>query len=225
MFAAWQAGALYESPTIEAQGADGRWQAILTQFGYPGGMRRQMSVPLGRLPKGCTALRIRTNLEVYWDRLMVAWAEQCPQAQRQVLPMQSAHLGHAGFPKRTDGLMKQVNFDYARRSPAANMRFQRGFYTEYGEVEPLVTDADDAVAIFGPGEEISLEFGSAVMPARDDWTRQFVLETTGWCKDMDLYTQHGETVEPLPRRSSSGETNTNRNELHKQFNTRYMSGE
>jgi hypothetical protein len=25
-----------------------------------------------------------------------------------------------------------------------------------------------------------------------------VLETRGWCKDMDLFTRDGETVDPLP---------------------------
>ncbi len=38
-FAAWQAGADYRAPTLEARGADGRWIVVLEQFGYPPGCR------------------------------------------------------------------------------------------------------------------------------------------------------------------------------------------
>jgi hypothetical protein len=229
MFAAWQAGARYAAPTIEAQDPAGDWHTLLSEFGYPGGMRRQMSVPLPELPRDCKALRIRTNLEVYWDRLMIAWAEPCPDAARRELPLRSAILSHAGFPQRTDGPLRQVDFDYSRRAPAADMRFQRGFYTQYGPILPLISQTDDAVAIFGPGEEISLEFSASAQPLAQGWTRQFVLESSGWCKDMDLYTQHGEMVDPLPVRESSSESNSQararREDLHREFNTRFMAGD
>jgi hypothetical protein len=52
-----------------------------------------------------------------------------------------------------------------------------------------------------------------------------VLETNGWCKDMDLYTEHGETVDPLPVRNTSRHPNPQRDELHRQFNTRFMTGD
>jgi hypothetical protein len=45
-FAAWQAGADYRAPTLEARGADGRWSLVSEQFGYPAGMPRQMALPL-----------------------------------------------------------------------------------------------------------------------------------------------------------------------------------
>ena len=40
LFAAWQALANYHAPTIEARGADGHWQVIRREFGYPAGMPR-----------------------------------------------------------------------------------------------------------------------------------------------------------------------------------------
>jgi hypothetical protein len=46
-----------------------------------------------------------------------------------------------------------------------------------------------------------------------------VLELRGWCKDMDLYTLDGETIEPLP-----GKMTAARARLHPRFNTRYASG-
>src|SRR6185295_4044977 len=79
LFAAWQARAEYRAPTIEARGADG-WRVIRREFGYPAGMPRRMSVPLGRLPRGTTALRLSTTQEIYWDRLAVGYAAAVPEA-------------------------------------------------------------------------------------------------------------------------------------------------
>ena len=47
----------------------------------------------------------------------------------------------------------------------------------------------------------------------------FVLELKGWCKDKDLLTKDGETVEPVP-----GKANEKRQALHRKYNTRYQSG-
>ena len=47
-FAAWQAGAAYEAPTLEAY-AGGAWHTVAAQFGYPAGMPRRMSMPLAEL--------------------------------------------------------------------------------------------------------------------------------------------------------------------------------
>ena len=88
-----------------------------------------------------------------------------------------------------------------------------------GPVEPLVERDDDAVAIFGPGEDILLEFAAPEAPLPAGWTRRVVLDAKGWCKDMDLYTQDGETVAPLP-----GVDSAERRALHGAFNTRYEGG-
>jgi len=53
------------------------------------------------------------------------------------------------------------------------------------------------------------------------WTRRLVLETVGWCKDMDLYTGEGSTVVPLPR---TGRPVGVRDALHRKYNTRYQRG-
>jgi hypothetical protein len=83
----------------------------------------------------------------------------------------------------------------------------------------LVQTHDDAVAVFGPGEEVHMEFAANLPPVKEGWTRRFVLECRGWCKDMDLFTKEGETVGPMP-----GESSPVREALHRQFNTRFESG-
>ena len=220
VFAAWQAGAAYEAPTLEARDASGRWQVVAARFGYPAGMPRRMTFPLPALPQGTTALRLRTSQEVYWDRVAIVYAEPAPATlHRLVLPLRSAALGSEGFARRTLGPQRRPHFDDEARAPMADTRHPRGWYSGFGPVTPLVTDADEAVAIFGPGEAITLSFDAPERAMPQGWTRRLVLDLRGWCKDMDLYTQDGETVEPLP----GGDT-PERRRLHPQFNTRYAGG-
>ena len=219
VFAAWQAGAVYEAPTLEARDRHGRWHVVAPQFGYPAGMPRQMALPLPPLPPGTTALRLRTSQEIYWDRIAVVYAEPLPEARRQVLPMRAARLVSDGFAKRTTGPQRVPHYDDDARLPLDDTRHQRGWYTEFGDVDPLVADEDHAVAIFGPGEAVVLDFEAPPASAPQGWTRRLVLELRGWCKDMDLYTRDGETIEPLP-----GTMTAARARLHPRFNTRYASG-
>jgi hypothetical protein len=219
-FAAWQAGEGFRAPTLEARDAAGRWHVVLAEFGYPGGMPRDMSVPLDGLPRDTTSLRLRTNQEIYWDRLAVAYAEPCPEAQRHVLPLLTAEVRECGFMPRIVLDQQRPTFEYAQRVPLAETRDPAGYYTRFGPVEELVNEADDALAIFGPGEELHAAF-EAPAACRAGGSRRLVLESVGWCKDMDLYTGDGRTVEPLPRR---GPDNVRRERLHAKYNTRYQHG-
>ncbi len=219
MFAAWQAGADYRPPTFEARSADGTWQVVLAQFGYPAGMPRQMSVPLDGLPAGTTALRITTNQEIYWDRITVAFSEPCPDARRIDLPLVAARLARSGFAQRTTGPQRRPHYDYAKRSTFWDTRHQDGLYTREGPVDELVAVTDGALAIFGPGEEVHTEFAAPLQSPPEGWTRRLVLETRGWCKDMDLFTAEGETLEPLP-----GPDTPARKTLHDRYNTRHQAG-
>jgi Flp pilus assembly protein TadD len=198
LFAAWQAGAAYSAPTIDARGRDGQWHVLRREFGYPAGMPRRMSVPLGRFPAGTSELRIRTSQEIYWDRLAVAYAEPLAAATSRVLPLVSAGLAAEGFPRREMHESRRPSYDYDRRVPLWDTRYLKGRYTATGQVTELLAAEDGALAIFGPGEELHLEFDASQPPLTPGWTRRYVLQTRGWCKDMDLYTRDGDTVEPLP---------------------------
>ena len=221
MFAAWQAAAEYRAPTLQARGADGKWHTLLDQFGYPAGMPRRMSVPLTGLPEGADALRMITNQEIYWDRIAVVYSEPVPAAVRRELPLSDAEVQVSGFARRTTGPQRQPHYDYDRRSPLWDTRHMRGFYTDFGPAVELLGVTDDAVAIIGPGEEVHLEFEDTLPPLQPGWQRRFVLESRGWAKDMDLYTEHGDTLEPLP---ASGRPAARREALHERYNRRYRSG-
>ncbi len=221
MFAAWQAGAGYQAPSLEARGADGRWHRLLEQFGYPAGMPRRMSVPLDGLPAGTREIRLRTNQEIYWDRLAVAYAEPAPRIRREVLSLASARLAKTGFPLRLTRDQHRPDYDYGQRRPFWDTRYMAGLYTRLGDVKELVARHDDGVAVFGAGEEVHMAFAAPSAPAPQGWRRYFVLEANGWTKDMDLFTQHGETVGPLP---NTGKPPGPRDALHARYNTRWLAG-
>ena len=220
MFAAWQAGAGLRAPTLSARRTDGSWTDVMVEFGYPAGMPRQMSVPLPELPPGTRELRLATNQEIYWDRLLVAVAEDAPEVEVRRLPLVAARVESPGFARRSTGPQRLPHYDWAHRTPLWDTRFQIGFYTAFGDALELVAAADDAVAIFGPGEAVHLEFEAAADEPPPGWTRVYVLETEGWCKDMDFFTRDGRTIEPLPARGAEPAT---RDRLHARYNTRWVT--
>lgn len=219
VFAAWQANAPFAAPTLEARDRAGRWRVVAPEFGYPAGMPRRMTLPLPSLPAATTALRISTTQEIYWDRVAVAYAAPAANAVAHALPMAAATLRPSGFARRTTGPQRTPFYDYDHRAPLWDTRHPRGWYTRFGDVAPLLAAGDDATVVLGPGEEVLVEFAAPAAPPPAGWTRRYVLKARGWCKDMDLYTQDGETVAPLP-----GQASPARDALHARFNTRYEGG-
>ena len=107
---------------------------------------------------------MRTTQEIYWDRLAVAYAEPNAAAAARVLPLTSARLASGGFPLREMHTSRRPSYDYDRRAPLWDTRYPRGFYTALGPITDLVSSEDEAVAIFGPGEELDLEFDASLAP-------------------------------------------------------------
>lgn len=221
VFAAWQAGLSYRSVTLAARDSQGQWQTIASEFGYPAGMPRKMALPLPSLPEGTTALRLSSNMEIYWDRLQVVFESEPDHFRHKVIKPAIARVSRPGFPKRTNAAQKVPVYDYEDRTPFWDTKFQRGFYTALGDATPLVADTDGAVAIIGGGEEIHLEF-AALPPPVAAVKRYFVLDFRGWAKDMDLYTEHGETVGPLP--TPDFVDKSKRDLLHALYNVRFQDG-
>jgi tetratricopeptide (TPR) repeat protein len=199
MFAASQAGATYAAPSLEARGADGSWHELVATWGFPAGMPRRMALPIPKdeLPKGATALRMRTNMEIYFDSIRLVAREPLP-AQPVELELVRATLASVGFAYRTTGPQKQPFYDRGRLLPLWDCRFQRGLYTEFGDVRELLAREDGALVVFGPGEEVAFDFASPAAAPAPGSRRRYLLDSRGWCKDMDVFTRDGETIEPLP---------------------------
>jgi len=72
LYAAWQAGVKPVSPYVEAQLADGTWEKIAEDAGFPAGLERTIVADLtGKLPAGARKIRLMTNLQIYWDQVLV----------------------------------------------------------------------------------------------------------------------------------------------------------
>lgn len=227
-FAAWQAGLTYTEPTVEAQGSDGQWKIVLDRFGYMAGTSRRSSVkiPRDKLPPGTTRLRISSNMQIYWDQISIVDAHEVETVAQQQLPLLAAEVAEVGFSTRVIHDQRRTIYDYQNRPPFGGARHPSGFYTALGDAKELVDQTDDAVAIIGPGEELHMEFAEPQSPPRDGWSRYYVLQADGWCKDSDSFTKDSRQVEPLPTRGSavSSQEARHRENLHSKYNTRFRSG-
>lgn len=222
VFAAWQAGEQYRAPTLEARTAKG-WQTVHENFGYPAGMPREMALPLDALPPGTTALRLRSRLEIYWDRIGLVYAEEPGPALKAVhrLMPEGARLAKTGFARRDTLAQRRPWYDYDDRAAFWDTEYPVGYYTRLGPVGPLVDTLDDALALIGPGEELDLSF--AAPPVHEGARRVVVLDIRGFAKDMDLYTDTGGQVGPLPSTPGVGDP-ARRERLHQEYMTRFKAG-
>jgi Flp pilus assembly protein TadD len=225
VFAAWQANETYQPASLEARTTNGEWHMVYPGFGYPAGMPRIMTLPLEKLPSGTNALRLSTNLEVYWDRVRIVFEETPPDVRTDVSAPVLARLAKTGFPVRTTGSQRLPGYDYQIREAFWDARYLDGEYTRLGPVEELLAATDDAVVVMGSGEEVHVEFPTPAAALSPGWSRQLILETRGWAKDMDMYTRDGGQVGPLPRRQSGSRSDeARRSALHDRYNTRFQGG-
>jgi len=198
-FAASQAGLRLKAPSISAW-RDGRWVELFHEVGYPAGLQHMMTLDVtGKVLPSDRRLRVSSNLELYWDRIFLAAPGEDVLAVKEAAAA-SADLHFLGYPREYSPDGRQPNLlDYANVDRAVPWKSMAGNYTRFGEVKPLLDDADDRFVIMGHGEEMTLRFkADAFGPIKPGYRRSFLLKTDSYCKDMDLYTAHGDTVEPLP---------------------------
>ncbi|MGA9671818.1 MAG: FG-GAP-like repeat-containing protein [Terracidiphilus sp.] len=200
LYAAWQAGVKPVSPYVEAQLADGTWKKIAEDAGFPAGLERTIVVDLtGKVPTGVRKIRLMTNLEIYWDQVLVDSSADA-EAHETEVPLATATLHFRGYPKQIEGASSgDLDYDYDRVSLTGPFQHQRGNYTRMGDVTTLVKGVDDRSAIFGSGEEIAAEFDTAKLPLLPaHWKRDYFFYANGYVKDMDWWDASPFTVAQLP---------------------------
>jgi hypothetical protein len=221
IWAATQAGVPLLSPTLERQdelGDQGHWQTVIPDIGFPAGLPRMMTVDVtGKLTGPRCKIRLRSNMEVYWDQIFAAPVIQMiKRRQGQSGPKLSPHVtsgsvrmstievGKATLAARgcmlefsPDGKQPTI-YDYDRIQSIPVSRLA-GMMTRFGDVTELLQDQDDRFVIFGPGDDLTVDFDTKNLPELPSgWKRSFVLKTWGYCKDCSLFTATGDTIEPLP---------------------------
>jgi hypothetical protein len=203
-FAAYQAHVEPIVPFLEVQTADGKWKRVSDDIGFPAGLARTIVADLtGKVPSGTSWIRIGTNLNIYWDQILVDQTPDVAGIEMHAVPLSEASLQFHGYPRQVEGNPKSdlwyVYDDVSATGPYAH---HTGNFTAYGNVLPLLNAADDRFVIIASGDEVALEFDPASLPpVRPGWTRDYFLYADGFAKDMDFYESLSDTVEPLPYHS------------------------
>jgi hypothetical protein len=188
---------------LEALDASGHWRVVAPDLGFPAGKNKTIVIDLDNIAGFDVAraarLRLRTNLEVYWDWLAVAHAVEHPSLVTARLQPTRAELRYRGF-SHTNGQRRDLP-ETPLYDPIATVgqrwRDLIGFYTRFGDVAELLDRVDDRYVIMNAGDELQLSF-PAPMPPAPGWRRDFVLIGDGWEKDGDYNTSFSQTVQPLP---------------------------
>jgi tetratricopeptide (TPR) repeat protein len=200
MYAASQAGVQAISPYVEALVND-KWMRVIDDMGFPAGGPRTMTADLtGKLPPGTRKIRITTNLQIYWDSILIDRTAQDASPRLTLVPLVRADLGFHGFPLKIEGTPPgNVQYIYERVSATGPYTRPAGTYTRYGDVLPLLTALDDQLVVFGSGDEVRLDFDPSKLPALPQgWVRDYFFAANGYEKDMDFYAAEGNFVAPLP---------------------------
>jgi tetratricopeptide (TPR) repeat protein len=241
MYAASQAGVQAIPPYVEALGVDGKWKRVIDDMGFPAGGPRTMTADLtGKLSLGTRKIRLTTNLQVYWDNILIDRTQQSaidPSSAPRLtpVPIMRADLEYHGYPLKIEG-KPAGNVEYIYEKTSATGPYARPFgtYTRYGDVLPLLTAADDKLAVFGSGDEVQLDFDpSHLSELPRGWVRDYFFAANGYEKDMDFYAAEGDYVDPLPFLSMGEYPYTPKKSFPLdddhvnyllEYNTRHMSG-
>lgn len=190
------------SPSLEVRDANGSWHTAVPNIGFPSGKDKTIVVDLaGKFPTADHHVRIRTNMQIYWDQAFIGAVAAASPVRVTTLSPMSADLHFRGFSRmyRKGGRYGPYWFAYDDVSKDSPWRPIEGSFTRFGDVLPLLERADDEYVIMGPGDEATIQFdASSARALPRGWKRDFLLYTDGWIKDSDLNTAYGTAVEPLP---------------------------
>src|SRR5262249_7635367 len=147
-FAAYQARIEPIVPFLEVQGAQGErgeWKRVSDDMGFPAGLARTMVADLtGKVPPGTSRIRIGTNLNIYWDQILVDQSPDVAGIEMHGVPLAEASLRFHGYPRQVEANPKSDLWNvYDDVSPTGPYAHHAGNFTAYGDVLPLLGEADD----------------------------------------------------------------------------------
>jgi Tfp pilus assembly protein PilF len=187
--------------SLEVPDARGGWIVARPNLGFPAGRNKTCLIDLsGLFPKGTPhKLRLRTNLEIYWDQ--IEWAQGTPGAPVKVarLEPQSEELRYRGFSAIHQANPSSPEIpDYNLLAATTQIwRDLPGYYTRFGDVRELLAGIDDRYVIMNAGDELALSFPAPSAPPAG-WVRDYIVTGDGWIKDGDYNSTWSRTVQPLP---------------------------
>jgi tetratricopeptide (TPR) repeat protein len=187
--------------SLEVPDGRGGWVTAEPNLGFPAGRKKICIFDLTNVfrPNTARRLRLRTNLEIYWDSL--EWAEGATGAELRTerLNPNVADLHYRGYSvmDQPDQSSPEVP-EYNRLSASKQIwRDLIGYYTRFGDVRELLAQGDDRYVIMNAGDEMTFRFNAPPAPP-EGWVRDFVIIGDGWIKDGDYNSTFSKTVLPLP---------------------------
>jgi len=194
----WRAHGL----SVEVPDGNGGWITAQDNLGFPAGRKKTILFNLTNIfrPGTPRQVRLRTNLEIYWDA--IHWAQGAPDAPLKEVTLDPAvadlhYRGYSVMHMPVGAGAPEVP-DYNQiEGTKQHWRDLIGYYTRYGDIRELLTKIDDRYAIVNSGDEMSLRFPEQPPPPAG-WVRDFVVKGDGWIKDGDYNSTFSKTVLPLP---------------------------
>jgi len=190
------------APYLQVIDENGHWITIVENLGFPMGKNKTIIVDLSKkFPTDDHRVKIRTNMQIYWDYIF--HAQNVPDnliETNKMLPL-TADLHYRGFSEtyRKGSRYGPHWFSYDKVTKDPKWRDLEGLYTRYGNVKPLLFEADNKYIVANAGDEITIEFNVNDLPElAEGWKRDFLIYSVGWVKDGDMNTANGQTVNPLP---------------------------
>ena len=195
-----------KSMSVEVPDGRGGWKVAQENLGFPAGRKKTVLFNLTNVFSSGTPrrVRIRTNLEIYWDHL--EWAVGLPDAPVKMVRLAPAvvDLHYRGYSviNRPDAGAPEIP-DYNKLMSSKQVwRDLEGYYTRHGDVSELVQAIDDRYVIVASGDELSLRFPEQAPPPAG-WVRDYIIMGDGWIKDGDYNSTHSRTVLPLPHHAQA----------------------
>ena len=161
----------HEAPrplSLEVLDEHGKWVVAKPNLGFPAGRKKICLIDISGVfrPGAPHKLRLRTNLEVYWDS--IEWAQGVPDAPLRITKIDpaTAELRYRGFSKIEQANTSSPEIpDYEHLSGTSQRwRDLSGFYTRYGDVHELLAGIDDRYVIMNAGDELALRFPAQPQP-------------------------------------------------------------
>jgi tetratricopeptide (TPR) repeat protein len=187
--------------SVEVPDGHGGWKTAKANLGFPAGRKKTVLFNLTGIfhPGTPRRVRLRTNLEIYWDCIEWAQGESSAEVKTRELDPEVADLHYRGYSTidRPDAGAPEVPNYYEILGTKQRWRDLIGYYTRYGDVRELLKNIDDRYVIVNSGDEMSLRFAEQPPPPAG-WLRDFIIVGDGWIKDGDFNSTFSKTVLPLP---------------------------
>jgi hypothetical protein len=187
--------------SMEVPDGKGGWVVVQPNLGFPAGRKKICLFDLSSVfrPGTPRQLRLRTNLEIFWDA--IEWARGLSDTKLKTIRIEPvmADLHYRGYSviNQPNSSSPQVP-DYNKIASSKQVwRDLVGYYTRFGDVRELLRKADDRYVIMNAGDEMTFRFPEQLPPS-NGWLRDYVLFGDGWIKDGDYNSTFSKTVLPLP---------------------------